>query len=421
MKRFVLSLIASVFCLCVSAQNYEQIHTKDGSIYEGYITKQLPGQSITVFSVKTTRMIPDENVASRKTVKKAYNTMPEAYREAFPSEEPATDVEVSTLILKSGAVYKSAIILESGLNLKVLTFDEGLTTLAWSDLAKTTRTPYVANAGKGLKDVIILSSTAERVEGQVIEQNIARGTLIFKDSAGNVLNLKNSDVTAIRVEVLDEEASFWSQVPLCDRLLLKNGSKLEGLIVAKQFGKSVTIKTSDDQKTLTLDKIAAYEKYLNPIYEAPVPEVVEEEPEEVVVLADVYVDGKPSAFVKAIASGSDFALPMPTDSIPSTVKVGEEIVIEFVATTRTSSIRFAKSNVEKEKLYSLRKFKIQKVRTAFWPVFSHNDVVNNVDIDFRYNDTSRIELGAIFSVAGTYILFVEGDMTKCIPIIVTEK
>ena len=63
MKRFlivVLSLVCGVFSL--NAQNVERIYAKDGSIYDGYISTQVPGVSVTVTSVSATLAIDPTNI-----------------------------------------------------------------------------------------------------------------------------------------------------------------------------------------------------------------------------------------------------------------------------------------------------------------------------------------------------------------------
>lgn len=403
-------LLSVLFCANVAfAQNYEQVHLKDGSIYEGYISKQAPGSTITVQSVRTTIVIPDSEIVSI-----TYSN-PDSYK--FSGELKAEDdFNVATIVRKNGAVYQSVLVRESGINYRVTSLEQKSQILSWDSIYKITKTPYAKGETKGILDVLLISSTGERLVGQILEQNLPKGLVVFQDTTGIISTFRNKSIQTMRFEAKDHSASLWDQTPLCDRVLLKDGRSLDGFINAKQLGKSVSVlsKESNSVETVPLSNVSTYEKYINPSY---VSQVVETEEKNEENLAEVIVQDIPCNFMTAVSADSFYTIPVITDSIKTRVHVNEQVCINFKASTRTSNIRFALSGLTKEKNFSITGLKIKKKGTDLWPKFSLGDTVT-VDADIHSNNLERIELDAIFTKPGLYIMYIEGMMDKCVPIIV---
>ena len=56
MKRLLsLSFVLINICSSLIAQNIERVYTKDGNIYEGFISEQIPGEYISIFAENTAK------------------------------------------------------------------------------------------------------------------------------------------------------------------------------------------------------------------------------------------------------------------------------------------------------------------------------------------------------------------------------
>lgn len=151
--------------------------------------------------------------------------------------------------------------------------------LAWNAVQKTEKLDR--DFSHGLSDVVVLK-TGRYYRGHIIETVVGdHYRMSLSDSSDVVIRYDN--VFSISTEPAKPELPLWGQVELLDRIDVRSGDIIEGLIVTRLIGQSLTIKAKDNsvERVIPLADIIKYVKVPNPGYEAPEP-AVEPEPVEVV-------------------------------------------------------------------------------------------------------------------------------------------
>ena len=418
----------SLFCLVVialssivaSAQPTDVIVTRNGSVYEGYISSQIPGKRLTVCSSRTTMTVPRLDAKITRSVDEMLGDLPDEYAALFPLLNDEDYVECADIVVidKDGRdiEFNNSVILESGEEIKFVSFSTHSIDLNWSEIKLSSKVPYDLGSKYGIKDVLYFPS-AERVEGQFMGQNLLNGMMTFRDSNGKVTVYRKSAVQALRFEIIDKSKDFWVQVPYCDKVLLKNGTSVDGFIVSKIFGKSVSLMNynSEISTDIPVSDIVSYEKYPNPQFEPLVEKEVE------TVSPDLIVNGEVCDFQVLYSNPekSAYWVAIPKDSISLQIKKGDKTVIEFKESTRTSKVRIACPDLTKEKIFSVKGLKVKKTETKYWPTFTTSEFVVDADINFQSNDNEYIVADIVFDKPGVYVLFVEGS-EKCVAVNVKD-
>ena len=135
----------------------------------------------------------------------------------------------------------------------------------WHDVIKTEKIS-VGSEGKGIIEKITLTS-GEVIEGKIIVQDIGND-IVLRLSSGTRRTVPVSEVAIISSEPISKEISLWEQVPLLDRIILKDGTSIEGFIVSRQMNDSVSIlqKNRFKPKICHLADIDRYQKIINNDY-----------------------------------------------------------------------------------------------------------------------------------------------------------
>ena len=394
------------------AQRTDIIVTRDGNKYEGYLARQVPNKSVTIFSTRTTITVAqrDAEITNRRVV--MLGDLPEECIALFPLLPDDAYVEKADVITVEDwdgrkIDYRKAILLETGENLKFVSFAPQAFELDWSQLKISSKVPYDFTTKIGFRDHLLLP-TARILEGQLMEQDLRSGILKFRETDGKVTSFHKSGVEAVRYEPADPDANLWEQVPYCDKVILKDGTTQEGLIVSKQFGKTVEVRLFNSNlcETIPVTDIEAYEKYKNPLFEQKyeIPEFVER-------YADLYVNGE-SRHVCELRQNKNktkYFVLNEADSAKIFVNSRERVVVKYRAESRTSRFQVAKARLTKEAIYGVSWLKVEGKGTELHPVFTPRDILSKPDINFQLNEGGFIVADFVLPTAGAYVFFVEGS------------
>ena len=413
MKRLILTLFALLIVFVAHAQTSDIITTKTGDTYEGYISRQIPGKELTIHSNKTTLTVAKYDAEVTRKRESMLGDLPEEYVSLFPNLADDSSVKIADIIVTQSdggrLLFKNSVIIEEGEDIKFASFSEHPFDLKWSLVSASEKVPVDFSKQTGIIDKLILPD-AEILEGQLIGQNLVTGLFKFRTKDGGIMSLKKSEVQAIRFEPIDQEQEIWTQTPFLDRVLLKNGSSIEGFIQSKVFGNHITLlsKSSGEVLNIKVQDISSYEKYPNTLYKEP-EEVIHQE-----ILADLYINGISSPMRNLERNKSSFYVSVPVDSLTS-LKTNKNIVIKFKAKTRTNEVKLAKTKLKKERVFGLSGSSINKRGTELWPVFSKSDIVVENGMNFQSNDGEYIVVDITFAEPGVYVIWVE-DSNVCIPL-----
>ena len=189
MMRLILILMLAVSSaiFTVSAQEVDKVRLKDGRCFNGYISKQIPGESVFV------------------------------------------------------------------------TTSDGIVLIPWEDIDRTEKI-LQENPCSGIREVVVLSY-GDTLTGRIVNQELGRN-ILFQLDRGSYMEVNVSDILSIKSEPISDTISIWRQFPLLDRLVLKSGEVVDGVILSREMGKSVTMlfRDSSESKTYALSEIAVYQK-----------------------------------------------------------------------------------------------------------------------------------------------------------------
>lgn len=183
----ILMLAVSSAIFTVSAQEVDKVRLKDGRCFNGYISKQIPGESVFV------------------------------------------------------------------------TTSDGIVLIPWEDIDRTEKI-LQENPCSGIREVVALSY-GDTLTGRIVDQELGRN-ILFQLDRGSYMEVNLSDILSIKSEPISDTISIWRQFPLLDRLVLKSGEVVDGVILSREMGKSVTMlfRDSSESKTYALSEIAVYQK-----------------------------------------------------------------------------------------------------------------------------------------------------------------
>lgn len=395
------------------SQNADIIHTKDGNTYEGYIAKQIPGKTIVFVSNKSVISILHRDAKLERIHIETLDDLPEEYWEVFPSLPQDASVECAEIVVteENGATrrFEKSVIVQGGEEIKFVSFDRQEFEFKWSTIRSVSKQQYDQKADPKVYDVIMLP-TAERIEGQLLEQNLLNGLMTFKASDGAVKTYKKSAIQTLRTEFAPSETgSMWETIQYCDRINLKDGSSIDGFLFAKVFGQKVCIQhfNSEIKTDVAVADIDSYEKYPNRMYVKPLEE-------EVIVheTADLYVNGEKKEIATMSIGKKTCSIPESVDSIKTVLNAGANVVIQIKTNARTSKVRVANARIEKEKIVGVKGMTLQNKGYEERPFFSASDILKDLDVNFQSNDGESITLDFFIPKEGIYVVFVEGS-DKC--------
>ncbi|MBR4996043.1 MAG: TonB family protein [Alistipes sp.] len=261
MMRLVLYFII-IFggLVSASAQNIDVVYTSDGSVYDGVIIEQIPGDKITVTTNLAVKYVASEKISdiSCSTVDVASLTSP--LKTWVEKNMPdSREVELASLKMMD-AQFNNVIILERGETYKLLIGETAHFILKWSNIVKTNK--HIAD-NHSLKEIII-QKNGKIIEGNITEQVIGKHLTIKSDS-NEEITVNFADVEIIQTEGRDVNSSLWSQIRYLDKIELNDGTSVKGFIVARTLGKSVTCITEADEAEcqIELKNIKRYNKIKN--------------------------------------------------------------------------------------------------------------------------------------------------------------
>lgn len=265
MIKHIATLLAAVCAaiFTVAAQTTDKVIIKNGSEYNGYISEQIPGKSITVTTESAILFVPSSQISNLTYRTVDVYDLPERLKLWVKNNRPNDrTLEVASLQIGEKS-YTDAVILEKGARYKILSVSDDSYQLQWTDVVRTIKPDDRSQIFADINDVVVLKNGNE-LTGYVTEQ-ILGFELRIRTLSNEIISVKFPDIASIRSELVDKEKSLWEQLPLLDKIVLNDGSSVEGFIVSRTMGSNLTIITREDsvEKMVKLNDIAKYLKLPN--------------------------------------------------------------------------------------------------------------------------------------------------------------
>lgn len=265
MKRLLILVAILAMPAMSSAQIIEEVHTKNGSKYAGYISEQIPGKQMSVCTESAYIVFNKANVANFRKDYYDFNSLNESSKDLIRDVCDTTSLHLASFEY-NGTHYENLYVKETTeTSLYTYSLTPRTFYIPWSEIVKTTKLsdrgiPY------GLREVITLKS-GERFVGHVHEQ-IAGQNMTFEDTDGNRHEIDSNEVLSILVEKISNKHDIWTQTPYLDRVFTSDSTMLEGLITSRVIGKSVSImlKNNSESKLINAEDVKKYQKTRNSTY-----------------------------------------------------------------------------------------------------------------------------------------------------------
>ena len=192
---------------------------------------------------------------------------------------------VDKVYLQSGQILEGYISEQIPGKEITVTTESGARTCNWSDIVRTEKV-FDEKAPASITETVMLKS-GESITGRILVQNIGKDMTVGMQD-GKRRTIPIDSVAVISSEVASAGESVWDKAPLLDRIILKDSTAIEGFIISRQMGESVSILKQNRFKpqTYPLNAIACYQKFKNGNFE---PEIVSD--------VKVTVEGKDVAFL----------------------------------------------------------------------------------------------------------------------------
>lgn len=256
MKKIV-SCLSLLFCLggiTLQAQPVEKIILKNGTVLEGYISKQRPGKDMVFTAEKAVVYIPSEAVKSITNRSMEWKSLSPAWQQwalennAVEGQGKQRTVTLSDILrievqqsvsdsvqLSEPRSVNNVRVLEEGMIVKYLDLGSSVYTLTWDTVQVIKRDKREATDLSGLNDVVVLKSTDRELEGQIIEQVPGKLLRLLKTN-GIVEVIDQKQIAKQKKVKLNPDQDLFAQSPLLDVVQPKKGRAVSGIIIEQNFG-----------------------------------------------------------------------------------------------------------------------------------------------------------------------------------------
>ncbi len=270
-------LIAFLFSgISLFSQN-QTITLKDGTVYEGYISKQdyTTGQGDISYS-RMTKTIPSEDVQGMRTEKREFGSLPKEWQDwAMENNKVETNgdnrfVSLTNMTVKGQANRDYYILVTGAKYLTAFTISDGIMPCKMSEIASI-RKPERANTLLIDIDDIVQTDNATYT-GIILEQIPGVSFTIWNKSDHSVHRVDYADVRSVGKSRFNQDYSIWDQTPYLERVSLKNGTTGTGLVIENSFGDDMNILfaekngTGMDTRQYKYGDVVYIQRFRNPDY-----------------------------------------------------------------------------------------------------------------------------------------------------------
>ena len=284
MRRLFLIIATCTFTCTATAQVLDCIHTKDGSVYNGFISEQIIGKQVSIYAENASIVFNKKDISNQRFDYFDFDRLSDSSKELvrYQCEDSMLNL---TSFEYNGVYYENLYVCETAdSTIRMFALTPRTYWIPWSSLNKIVRKSH-EEVPYGIIDIITLKS-GERLVGQIIEQDIAK-SISLRDKTGRIHVINSTDILSTMQDVISTKHTIWDQTPILDRIILSNGEHLMGVITSRVMGQYVSIQTKhqDQPHRVAYSDITKYQKTRNQEYKPYVPDTTK-----VVRLNDIDVE-----------------------------------------------------------------------------------------------------------------------------------
>lgn len=318
--RILTSLLLSLAVASVWADGIvtDEITLQDGTIYEGYISSQVPTKSFTIAASRTVKRVPAEKVQNLSQLEISIEDLSDTWKKwaeknldkmlirgkkkylllsSFDLQNSSSAIsnyskdlngtedsiainfDSLSVALRSLEGVKSVenvlhvsnvFILQEGSTIEFLDLQKQYITVGQEEVVSIKPLPEPDSLLTGFTSVLELNS-GNTVSGKIIE-TLPGKTIYIKTEQGNI---QACNMTSIRKNLKEkkyEKQGYWEQAQLLETVTLTDGRILEGVIVEQRYGigktsSSIVIANVYGERIIVENsKIARLDRKQNPDY-----------------------------------------------------------------------------------------------------------------------------------------------------------
>ena len=221
----------------VSAAPSQTLVLKDGSVLEGYIARQRPGDNMEFATERADFYLPSDGTQIiEHTVR--YADLNDAWREWAEHNDVLEGIgdgrtlTLSDLLTSDGRNVRGVRVLERGAHVRYLELTPNSYSVSWDTIQTVRVTPRVRTALSGIDRTYTLSSGAE-YEGQYVEEVPGKTLSLLKNGVIEVFDTEK--VVRYVMKPVNSNQTLFEQSDLLDEVVRRDGSVARGIIVERNY------------------------------------------------------------------------------------------------------------------------------------------------------------------------------------------
>ena len=336
-KIVILSCFSAFMCEA-AAQNTEKVVLKNGSVLEGYLAEQRPGNSFTVHSNEAVMFANEDSLRNVTHQVCNISDLSSAWQRWIERNHvgDGQTITLSTLEFKN-SIVSNVFIQERGITIKYVDLNERTYVFPWNTLSMTSKKLRDKNQRSGIVDELVMTD-GRHYEGQVTDQTPGKGIKIIL-SNGMVQSFNYSDIAQIISKPHSDKLTLWQQSQLLDEVVLNSGEIVQGLITSRNIGKDYSFQLRSGQiRTVNAKDVAIFRKLKNEEYKSA--------PERELAEGEVVINGDAKNAYFFNLETTDSYVILDANSASMQMERGDTIVVEANVGNPLAAITIAKAQVK---------------------------------------------------------------------------
>ena len=336
-KIVILSCFSAFMCEA-AAQNTEKVVLKNGSVLEGYLAEQRPGNSFTVHSNEAVMFANEDSLRNVTHQVCNISNLSSAWQRWIERNHvgDGQTITLSTLEFKN-SIVSNVFIQERGITIKYVDLNERTYVFPWNTLSMTSKKLRDKNQRSGIVDELVMTD-GRHYEGQVTDQTPGKGIKIIL-SNGMVQSFNYSDIAQIISKPYSDKLTLWQQSQLLDEVVLNSGEIVQGLITSRNIGKDYSFQLRSGQiRTVNAKDVAIFRKLKNEEYKSA--------PERELAEGEVVINGDAKNAYFFNLETTDSYVILDANSASMQMERGDTIVVEANVGNPLAAITIAKAQVK---------------------------------------------------------------------------
>lgn len=249
MRCLVSTILFLSLCIQGVAQGTDYIYSdyemKDGSVYTGYISRQsFTDKSVTLSTVSALKVMDETDVSVDPTLSLTPISALEDEMRNWLKKHPCILPDYSSRSIvpiaviedrKSQHTYRNALLVQRGEKVKFITCENENVDVNADDIVKLTRAVRPAGIFSGVNERFSTKRYEDDINGQVVRQDMEKGTIYILGDNGYQFNIRISDILSRSEILVDSELPYNEQCPFIETVHTKDGTYC-GFISKQVFG-----------------------------------------------------------------------------------------------------------------------------------------------------------------------------------------